>query len=109
MGKVAANPITTYAGCAALGLGAGTACQIIGWGPENPAADVCTGLAGGVLAVSCHQAIAANDKFDAKKCTEALHCTYEATAEVLVGKSDTSTAQSPGKVSILDSPEAILV
>merc|ERR1719401_2773931 len=107
--KVAANPITTYAGCAALGFGAGTTCQIIGWGPEDPAADVCTGLAGGVLAVACHQAVAADDKFDAKGCTEALHCTYEANAEVALGDSKTLMARSPVEVRIPGSMDAILV
>jgi hypothetical protein len=78
---ISKNPITGKAGCAAAGAGAAATCETIGLGPEDPLADVCAGVAGGALAMSCLHTISKGGTFNAPACRQMANCPTNSSSE----------------------------
>merc|ERR1711920_1170301 len=76
--------ISTRTACIGTSALIAGACQMYGWGPENPVADACSLVLGAAFLAFCSKSIIHSEPFDTKACIECVGCGPEGITDVVV-------------------------
>lgn len=70
--------IVTDAECEAIADGAGSTCEIVGLGPEDPLADICLAVVRGAIKDGCKEVVKQGEKYGVSECKSAAGCATSA-------------------------------